>query len=132
MSLGKVVNDGVAQVIEDITADLNRVASDRTPWDSGTLQDSGTTQVIRNGSIVKGIVSYKAYNKGFNYAEYTDTKKYNPSAKSLSKGSARSKFARGSLKVGTGYLSDTASKCEKGYVKYFNSTLNNTLKGFGK
>lgn len=131
-TMKKAVNDG----IEDCTADLLRVASLRTPVDSQTLEQSGSSKVSSSSSTVTGHVSFKAINKGYNYAKKMNDTKYNLGEKSLRKssGGVRSRFCSESLKVGTGYLSDTAEKCEKGYTKHVQDKIGEVIKtgGFGR
>lgn len=122
INLDKTVMKAVKDGIEDCTDDLLRVASLRTPVKTTTLEKNGSSKVESNNNKVVGRVSFKAMNKGYNYALKMDRGKYNLGKKSLSKSTrgVRSKFTNQALKVGSGYLTDTAEKCEEGYTDYVN------------
>ena len=134
--LGSNMKKAVKKGINDCTADLLRVASLRTPVDEGTLEQSGTSKVSTSSSGVTGQVSFKAVNRGFNYALKMDKGNYKLGEKSLRKSASgvRSSFSSESLKVGKGYLTDTAEKCQKGYVEHVQSKVNEVIRtgGFGK
>lgn len=125
LNLDKTVLKAIKNGITDCTDDLLRVASLRTPVDTTTLEKSGSSKVESNAGKVAGTVSFKAMNNGFNYALKMDRGKYNLGKKSISKSSrgVRSKFTNQALKVGSGYLSDTAEKCQKGYTEYLNHKI---------
>lgn len=131
--LGTSMKKAVQNGIEDCTADLLRVASLRTPVDSTTLEQSGSSKVSTSSTKVTGHVSFKAMNKGYNYAKRMNDAKYNLGEKSLKKSKAgvRSRFCSESLKVGTGYLTDTAEKCEQGYTDYVQDKVNEVIKSGG-
>lgn len=124
-NLDKKFVKAVEQGMNDITDDLLRVASARTPVDTGTLETSGTSQMVKSGKSIKGFVSFNAMNRGFNYAKKLDEKSFNLGKKSLQKSSkgVRSKFSNVSMKVGTGYLSGTALECADGYSKHINELI---------
>lgn len=134
--LDTTIKTAVKNGIEDCTADLLRVASLRTPVDSTTLEQSGSSKGSSNMMKVTGQVSFKAMNGNYNYALKMDSTHYNLGEKSLMKstGGVRSAFCSDSLKVGTGYLSDTADKCEKGYVEHIQSKIDAVIRtaGFGR
>lgn len=119
-----VVN-AVNKGMNDITDDLLRVAQQRSPVDEGTLEQSGTSQVVSSKRMVKGFVSFSARNKGYNYAMKMDKGSYKLGKKSLSKSSrgVRSKFSKASMRVGSGYLTDSAEKCKDGYIKHINEQV---------
>lgn len=124
------VSKAVLNSMEDITDDLLRVASERAPKDTGTLEQSGTKQnpKISGGNCVSQ-VSFRAKRKGFNYATKMDKTKYKLGDKSLqkSKRGVRSAFSNESFSVGTGYLSDTAKKCSDEYTKYVQESVSKEL-----
>ena len=131
-AFGKAVNKGM----NDITDDLLRVAQQRSPVDEGTLEKSGTSQIIHSSKSIKGIVSFSARNKGFNYAKQMNDKTYKLGKKSIAKSGrgVRSKFSNVSMKVGTGYLTDSLEKCSEGYSKHLNTMLGEAIakSGFSK
>ena len=114
----RAVEDG----IEDCTDDLLRVATLRTPVDSQTLEQSGTSRIDKSGRSVVGQVSFSAVSKGYNYAKKMNEGSYNLGKMSLTKSTrgVRSKFTNAKMSVGSGYLDDTAQKCQKGYTDYIN------------
>lgn len=119
--LNKRVEKAAKDAMTDVTADLLRVATERVPVDSTTLEKSGRMNVKQFGNKVTGQVDFYATSGGRDYAERMETGKYNlgPKSKMKSAGGVTSKFYRGALKVGPGYLFDTAAKSEKGYQKHF-------------
>lgn len=121
--------NAVNKGMNEITDDLLRVAQQRSPVDEGTLEQSGTSKVISSKRMIKGLVSFSARNRGYNYALKMDKGKYNLGKKSLSKSSrgVRSKFSKVSMKVGSGYLSDSAEKCKDGYTKHINEELGKAI-----
>lgn len=134
--LGDAFTKAVEQGMNDITDDLLRVASLRSPVDEGTLEKSGTSKIAKSGESIKGIVSFSARNKGFNYAKQMNDKTYKLGKKSVIKSGRgiRSKFSKASMKVGTGYLSDSAEKCADGYSKHINDLIGRSIviKGFNR
>lgn len=105
--------------IEEYTSDLLRVSSLRTPVKDGNLETSGTKKVKTTFTGATGIVSFKAINKGYNYAVKMHDGKYKLGKRSLEKssGGVRSKFASKPMAVGSKYLEGTALSCRKGYEK---------------
>ena len=95
MALQNGVKTQVKTAITDCTNDLLRVASLRSPTDSGTLEQSGTSRVS-TGSSITGEVSFRAVKRGYNYAYKMDTGKYNLGEKSKSKSASgvRSQFVK--------------------------------------
>ena len=120
----KVVN-AVEKGMNEITDDLLRVAQQRSPVDEGTLEQSGTSQVVSSKRMIKGFVSFSARNNGYNYALKMDKGNYKLGKRSQSKSSrgVRSKFSKASMRVGSGYLSDSAEKCKDGYIKHINEEV---------
>lgn len=122
LNLDRTVLKAVKTGIEDCTDDLLRVASLRAPVDEGNLEKNGTSKVQTGSDKIIGRVSFQAMNKGYNYALKMDKGNYKLGKKSKAKssGGVRSKFTSQPMKVGSGYLSDTAEKCQKGYTDYVN------------
>ena len=119
----------VRKSIEEYTYDLHRVATLRTPYDEGNLETSGTKSIKNTNSGAVGKVSFKAMNKGFNYAVIMHDGRYKLGKKSLTKSSrgVRSKYANRTFKVGSKYLEGTALSCEKGYKADMLEKLTNSL-----
>lgn len=122
LNIDKTILKAIGNGVDDCTDDLLRVASLRTPVDSTTLEKSGTSDVDKSGEKIVGRVSFSAINKGYNYAIKMDRGNYKLGEKSLKKSSkgVRSKFSKQPLKVGSGYLTDTAEKCQDGYADHIN------------
>lgn len=124
------LSKAVVKSMGDVTDDLLRVATERAPVDTHTLEHSGTKQSPKlSGGNVVSQVSFRAKHKGFNYAIKMDKGKYKLGDKSLqkSKRGVRSVFSNESFKVGTGFLSDTADKCTEGYVKHVEDEVSKEL-----
>lgn len=124
----------VKSCVDDITDDLLRVATERTPVKTKTLEQSGAkTPPKKSGGAYVSQVSFRARRKGFNYAVKMDSSKYKLGDKSLQKSGrgVRSVFTNQTMKVGTGYLTDTADKCEDGYKKYVKEQVGNEIKRMG-
>lgn len=122
LNLDRNIIRAVEGAVEDCTDDLLRVATLRTPVDSRTLEQSGTSKVNKSCGNIVGQVSFSAINKGYNYAKKMNEGKYNLGEKSLTKSArgVRSQFTTSTMNVGSGYLDDTAEKCQKGYTDYIN------------
>lgn len=129
--LNHAIKGATYEALHNCAIDLHRVAQERTPYKTGTLEESGTVTMSNSGQVMRGIVSFSAYNKGFNYAMWTDKASYNLGAGSRSKGGGRSAMYNGSLPVGKGYLSDTAEKCQKGYEEYISKKVSSTISSSG-
>lgn len=117
------------EAITEYTMDLLRVATLRTPVDEGNLEQSGTKQIKNTSNGATGKVSFKATNRGFNYAVKMHNGRYKLGKKSLAKSGrgARSKYYNGTFKVGTKYLEGTALSCKKGYEKDIQLRLSKAL-----
>lgn len=122
LNIDRNVIKAVEDAVEDCTDDLLRVATLRTPVDSRTLEQNGTSNVDKSGNKIVGQVSFSAINKGYNYAKKMNEGSYNLGEKSLTKSTRgiRSQFTNSTMNVGSGYLDDTADKCQKGYTEYIN------------
>lgn len=133
LKLNTQLKRSVIESIGDCTDNLLYIAQQRSPYSGGTLEKSGTSKVDNASTGVTGIVSFKAMNGGFNYAEKMDSDRYNLGTRSLSKssGGVKSKFSSQTLRVGSGFLTDTATKCEKGYKEYIESNLAKEIKRLG-
>lgn len=130
LGLDKNVVKAARGGIEDCTDDLLRVATLRTPVDSQTLEQSGTSNISANKNNIVGKVSFSAMKKGFNYAKKMNEGSYNLGKKSLTKAArgVRSKFSQSTMKVGSGFLDDTANKCKKGYTEHINKKIKEGLR----
>ncbi|HBF7594793.1 TPA: hypothetical protein KOX39_003408 [Clostridioides difficile] len=117
------------EAITEYTMDLLRVATLRTPVDEGNLEKSGTKEIKNTPNGATGKVSFKAMNKGYNYAVKMHNGRYKLGKESKAKSSrgARSKYYNGTFKVGSKYLEGTALSCKKGYEKDIQLRLSKAL-----
>ena len=117
------------EAITEYTMDLLRVATLRTPVDEGNLEQSGTKQIKGTNNGATGTVSFKAMNKGFNYAVKMHEGRYRLGSGSIAKSGrgVRSKYYDGTFKVGSKYLEGTALSCKKGYEKDIQLRLSKAL-----
>lgn len=127
--------EGVVKTgVNDCADDLLRVASERAPVKSKTLEQSGTkTPVKKSGNALVSQVSFRARKKSFNYAVKMDRMSYKLGDKSIqkSKRGVRSVFTNQTMKVGKGYLTDTAEKCHDGYIKHVEEKVNEEIRRLG-
>lgn len=133
-SMSSELEGVVKESITDCADDLLRVATERAPVKSKTLEQSGTkTPVSKSGGALVSQVSFRARKKSFNYAVKMDRMNYKLGDKSIqkSKRGVRSVFANQTMKVGTGYLTDTAEKCREGYVKHVQDKVGEEIKRLG-
>ena len=130
--IGQTSEEAVKDAMEDITADLLKTATQRTPYKKGGLEQSGrATQVTRQGTAYSSQVSFSVEGNGrYNYARKMNDDTYNLGAGSLQKnsGGVNSFFSDKTMRVGKGYLTDTAQSCKAGYNKYIKSQLINAIK----
>lgn len=117
------------EAITEYTMDLLRVATLRTPVDEGNLEQSGTKQIKATPNGATGRVSFKAMNRGFNYAVKMHNGRYKLGKESKAKSSrgVRSKYYNGTFRVGSKYLEGTALSCKKGYEKDIQLRLSKAL-----
>lgn len=118
---GKNVDKAINKALDEIADDLLLTAQKRAPVDSTDLERSGSRTAVKNFEVE---VSFSAKNRGYNYARRMDQDIYNLGKESKRKaGSIKSKFAKSSMKVGPGYLTDTAEKSKKGYSEHIEKAV---------
>lgn len=113
------VENAMKKALDEIADDLLLTAQKRAPVDSTGLEKSGTRTAVNSNMEVE--VSFSAKNRGFNYARQMDKSKYNLGKESQRKqgaGKIKSKFAKNSMPVGPGYLSNTAKRSKQGYIDH--------------
>ena len=102
----KAVFEAVKDAMDDIKDDVVAVSSSLAPHKTGKLENSHfARRSYVNLEKCTFSVRYKGDNKGFDYATEMHDGNYNLGEGSLAKRPAHSRFARGSLHVGRGYLS---------------------------
>lgn len=125
----QILFDAVKDAMDDIRDDFNMVSESLTPYKTGKLENSRyTRRYYKNKDNVYFTVSYKAINKGFDYATWTHDADYNLGEGSRAKRPARSRFAKGSLRVGKGYMSQVQEASQEAWTEYINHTINRKLK----
>lgn len=123
---GKISNQmfkNLKQAVTDVTLDIKRVSSASAPHKSGFLEKN-THDIQAGADFIEGSVSFKAVNKGFDYAEWTHNADYNLGEKSKRKSGGKSRYGSGSVPVGKGYLKNTVENGRAGYREHI-------IKAFG-
>lgn len=109
----------VKKDFNDVVLDLRMVSQSLTPKLSGKLEHSATSKVSMRGDEVVGKVGYYAKSsRGYNYARKMHDGEYKLGKESRKKRAIKSKFAKGTLTVGPGFLTKTAQQSRDGYVKH--------------
>ena len=133
-NMSSELEGAIKESVTDCADDLLRVATERAPVKSKTLEQSGTkTPVKKSGNTLVSQVSFRARKKSFNYAVKMDRTTYKLGDKSIqkSKRGVRSVFTNQTMKVGKGYLSDTAKQCHDGYTKHVQDKVEEEIKKLG-
>lgn len=125
---GQVVFDAVKEAMDEIRDDVITVTESLAPRKTGKLERSHyVRRYYKNLDKCYFTISYKAINKGFNYATWTHDENYNLGAGSRRKRPARSRFAKGTLRVGTGYVSQVIEASQDAWVEHIAETVNKKL-----
>lgn len=125
---GQVVFDAVKEAMDDIRDDVSVVTQSLTPRKTGKLEKSQyVRRYYKNLDRCYFTVSFKGVNKGFDYATWTHDARYNLGAGSRAKRPAKSRFARGSLRVGRGYLTQVTDSSEEAWSKYIAEVIDRKL-----
>lgn len=126
---GQVVFDAVKDAMDDIRDDFVEASESLAPHKTGKLEKSHyARRYYKNLDRCYFTVSYKAVNKGFDYATWTHDEDYNLGVGSRAKRPARSRFAKGTLKVGKGYMSQVKEASEENWTKFINDNIARKLK----
>ncbi|MFG3611441.1 hypothetical protein [Rummeliibacillus stabekisii] len=121
------INNKMKEAITDVTLDLQRVASQSAPHDSGFLEGNSQYHVNAMGKTLEGTVSFSASNKGFDYAQWANDKQYNLGEKSARKSGGKSRFGGGTVPVGTGYLKNALEMNKAGYIRHLQDKYREAL-----
>lgn len=127
----QVVFDAVKDCMDDIRDDVNMVTESLTPFKTGTLEAGRyTRRYYKNLDKCYFTISYKANNPkdGFDYATWTHDADYNLGEGSRAKRPARSRFAKGLLTVGKGYMSQVQEKSENAWTEYIRTNVMRKLR----
>lgn len=126
---GQVVFDAVKDAMDDIRDDVVNTSESLAPRKTGKLEKSHyARRYYKNLDKCYFTISYKANNKGFDYATWTHDARYNLGAGSRAKRPARSRFAKGSLRVGRGYLSQVVDSSEEAWANYIGTNIKRKLR----
>lgn len=126
---GQVVFDAVKDCMDDIRDDVSEVSESLTPYKTGKLESSQyVRRYYKNLQKCYFTISYKGENKGFDYATWTHDEKYNLGEGSRAKRPARSRFAKGTLTVGTGYVSQIQEASEDNWARFISTNIGKKLK----
>lgn len=126
---GQVVFDAVKDAMDDIRDDFVETSESLAPHKTGKLEKSHyARRYYKNLDKCYFTVSYKAVNKDFDYATWTHDEDYNLGAGSRAKRPARSRFAKGTLRVGKGYMSQVKEASEENWTKFINDNIARKLK----
>lgn len=104
-----IVRKTAIETMKDCMKDLERVASETTPYDEGDLEMGGFRDVDIEGSKIVGWVGFEAWNDNpnrsydFNYAIWIHEENYNLGEKSKQKSGGRGISGK-SYPVGKKYL----------------------------
>lgn len=126
---GQVVFDAVKDCMDDIRDDFIMTTESLAPHKTGKLEKSHyARRYYKNLEKCYFTISYKAVNKGFDYATWTHDEQYNLGEGSRAKRPARSRFARGALRVGTGYMTQVKEASQEGWTEFINQNIDRKLK----
>lgn len=123
--------DGVKDAMDDVRDDLVTVSSSLAPHKTGTLEKSHyTRRSYKNLQKCTFSIRYKANNPkdGYDYATEMHNGDYNLGKGSQAKQPAHSRFARGSLHVGKGYVSQVVDASQAQWDEYVSYTATRKLK----
>lgn len=129
--MSKSVFEGVKDAMDDIRDDLVDTSESLAPYKTGKLEKSHRTRrTYKQGKDVSFTISYKAMNRGFDYAEWTHDKKYKLGAGSRAKQPKKSRFSKTAFRVGRQYLKKVVTGTAKGRSDFIQHTINRKLKQF--
>lgn len=127
----KAVFEAVKDAMDDIKDDVVEVSSSLAPHKTGRLEQSHfTRRSYVNLQKCTFSIRYKAENPkdGYDYSGAMHDSSYNLGEGSRAKQPAHSRFARGSLHVGRGYLSQVIEASEEQWDEYIAYTVERKLK----
>jgi hypothetical protein len=125
----KAVYEAVKSSMDDIRDDVKAVSQSLTPEDTGKLAGSAfTRRTYKSLDSCSFSISYRATNNGFDYAKWTHDADYKLGEGSMRKRPIQGKFARGTLKVGPGYLSQVEEASSDAWTDYIAKNIDSSLK----
>jgi hypothetical protein len=115
------------EAMKECMKDLERVASETTPYDEGDLEMGGFHGVDIAGAKIEGWVGFEAFNQEFNYAIWTHEETYKLGEGSQSK-SGGSGMSGKSYPVGNKYLTRPHEGEAPAYRKLIEQEIKDALK----
>lgn len=123
--VGKRMESNTKEAFNTVALDIQRTSADAAPRKEGFLEKNHLNMNYGKDNW-EAEIYFRAFNKGFDYAEWTHEEQYNLGAKSALKSGGDSRFA-GHVNVGTGYLDRTASQGSSSYISHLESAINDSL-----
>lgn len=128
-AIHNTVRSTAISTMEDCMKDLERVASETTPYDEGDLEMGGFNDVDLAGAKIIGWVGFEAWNDhpnrsyDFNYAIWTHEENYNLGDRSRKKTGGRGLSGK-SYPVGNKYL----TRPHEGEAKTYRDKIEENIK----
>jgi len=93
-SIDRSAQNAAREALEDCTLELERIASEITPIDKGTLSRSSTRKIKRSGENIIGEVEFAVHEGGYNYAIFMHEGVYNHGAGTIARGGTTGKSGK--------------------------------------
>lgn len=127
--INNVIYEAVKDCMDDIKDDAVRTASGSAPVDTGKLEKS---YFVRSKKVplkrCDFSLTFRAMNKGFNYAIWTHDADYKLGVKSRAKQPPKSRFAKGTLRVGNKYLTNMTEASEDNWRKFMQDNVSRKMR----
>lgn len=125
----RVVYEAVRDCMDDIKDDVLAVSKSLAPKKTGKLESSARTRKkYVNLESCSFSITFKGNNKGFDYATWTHDKDYKLGVGSMAKQPKKSRFAKGTLRVGKGYMSQVIESSDKEWLRFISQNVDRKLK----
>lgn len=122
---GKAIEGGAKEAFNTVATDVQRTSSDASPKDTGHLEQNHLNIVYGSGEW-EAVISFRAMNGSFDYAEWTHEADYSLGPRSMTKAGGSSRFA-GHVPVGKGYLGKVVDQGESNYINHIAETIKKSL-----
>lgn len=127
--INSVIYGAVKDCMDDIKEDAIKTASGSAPVKTGKLEKS---YYVRSKNVelkrCDFSLSFKAVNKGFNYAVWTHDATYKLGAKSRAKQPPKSRFAKGTLRVGNKYLTNMTEASQDNWKEFIQNNVSKKMR----
>lgn len=125
----EVIYNAVKDAMDDIKEDAVKTASGSAPVKTGKLEKS---YFVRSKNVplkrCDFSLSFKAVNKGFNYSQWTHDADYKLGVKSRAKQVPHSRFAKGTLRVGKGYLKNMQEASKDNWREFIENNVKRKMR----